>query len=265
MKRVVYILTAVLAAVTAVLLVAASDFSVVDADMMLETVVNFCLIVGVLVALAVLAVVQLFKPTPRLLLLFAGIAAMLSLPTVLGGGLEGLLLLAAGLLPAIYLLACHGRAVKAQPVQPVKSGPLVVAGVLACLCAAYKIVNMIATTVAFAAYNVSFMTALTPNIGLLICLIALGVFCFLKRRRTSVLYRMLFAGLLAFNMLFLPFGVSAKLNVGFPLEYIVSDVLVTVMQLLAVLFVLVHAAKHRREDFTPPEPEPSEPNAAIAA
>jgi hypothetical protein len=96
---------------------------------------------------------------------------------------------------------------------------------------------------------------------------AFMVFCFMITRRTGALYRMFFAGLPLFGFIMLPFNMIMQLNSGMLAGIAAINIFFALVQLLAVVFVLIHAAKHRHEDFAPPilTPPPYDNPAASAA
>ncbi len=255
-KKTVYALSAVCAA--AYVAIIAVRFGIrpeLLGSLQPSVVLSIVLEIGMILGLIVMAVLRVSgKPMPRLTLMLAGAAAFSTLSALANGMFECLLPLAAGLLPAAYELTLYGRAVKGQPVRPVKSGLLVAAGVLALLYGgkvlidAVREMDMYATAPSFAA--VLPYQALADRAGAVICALSLGVFCLLKDRRTSVMYCLFFAGLLAEGALRLPLIAVAQLQSG------EMDFLATALLMLpAVALVLVHAARRRQDGDILPAPE----------
>jgi hypothetical protein len=225
------------------------------------------LIIAVSAATAALAVVQLFKATPRLMLLFAGAAAGMSLSLVTFSGFHGPLLLAAGLLPAVYGLIRQGMAVSAEPKRRVRSGLLIAAGVLMCVAAVYYIATAAASLSMYAAIDAPrqvVLFAAVSSAGAVACAVCLAVFCFAKSRRTSVFYRVFFTGLPASGLLIAPFSYAAQAAMGVPFLAMVLPMAAALILLVAVLFVLIQAARRRRDDAAVPPPA-LEPDAGVAA
>lgn len=176
MKYAVYILSALLALTAVVLVVVTGFFAIPPGYPM-------ALLLGVQVIFALL---QLKTPTPRLLLLVCGTSVSYSLSFFTAMPLPALVGIAAGLLPAVYGLVLYARLVKAEPVKPDGSRALTAAAVIAC---AYPIWNIVRALMGFAGAGAWLNAALWGGVGL-------AVFSLLKNRRTSVLYRMFFVGLI---------------------------------------------------------------------
>jgi hypothetical protein len=132
--------------------------------------------------LYLLAVVQFFKRTPRLLMMTAGTVMLMSLSEILIGGIESLLPLAAGVLPAAYLLVLFGK--QARTAQPVRRGMIFAAGVLACVSAVFQLLSL-------AASYTYFGLAMFPYV---LFAVGLAAFCLIKTRPDGVLFRLMFAG-----------------------------------------------------------------------
>ncbi len=212
---------------------------------------------------AISAIVQMFKSMPRIMLLFNGAAALAFVNYVATGRLSMLCLLAAGLLAALYELVRYGRRMKAQPVRPVKRGLLIAAGVVAGLRATLAVTNTF--SLLFERMPEGYAVHIASGITGMVGMAALAVFCFLKNWRVGEFLRMFLVGASLLGVLVWPLDLLMLLEWKIPLQSILISVLSELVSIFMVLFVLVHAAKHRREDVAPPEPEPSEPNAAIAA
>jgi hypothetical protein len=294
MKYVVYILTAVLAVAAVVMLVQLIAFVSTAPDNMTAAEFGSGLWFDIVLmgAVAVVAVVQLFKSTPRLMLLFAGavmcdgisllvgqwipsmlmLAASQSLQQGVGLSVlrltlaQSLLMMAAGLLPALYEWIRHGLLVKAQPKRSVKRGLVVAAAVLACVNLALSLVQMASQVSVMMSYDMPLMYVLPSHIIGVLFAAGLVVACFMIRRRTGSLYRMFFAGPIVLSTIVLPLNVVSQLQMGMDATAVTARLIFLLPSIVAAVFVLVHAAKHRHEDFAPPTPPLSdEPASAVAA
>ena len=265
MKYTVYILIAVLCLLMAllVLILTIDIFNGLFYEMFRNG-PYLCLMLMVLIGTAVLAVIQLIKPMPRLMLIFAGALTGLSISLMLSDVLFIIGVLV-GLLPAVDIFVRQGRAVRVQQVRPMKSGLLIVAAVLMGMVVPYFIVNTVIKVHALASIGYPVFYAFNDSTAVIIFGVCLVVLCVAKSRRTSVYYRMFFVGLPAARLLIVPFGYAFQLWTNIPVKKLILDMAASAVMLLAVVFALIHAIRHRREDFTPPAPEPSEPDAATAA
>lgn len=218
MKYAVTILSALLAAVAAVLL-AVRGLDLLDT--------GSSLLFVSMIALVVLAVIQFFKTTPRILLMFCGLGASLAVGAFAQGWLPALLMLAAAVMPAVYVLTGWARQVKAEPLRPEKNKILIAAGVMASIYAVYQVVAGVLTAGSAEDWLGS---GLAGTAGL-------AVFCFLNRRKTSVFYRLMFFGMggLGFT---LPYDDMAAQLVGW---------LTSLLKLFSVLLVLDDAIRMRHE------------------
>ncbi len=179
-------------------------------------------------ALGILAMIQLFKSTPRVLLMFCGLGVSLSMGIITQSWLPALLAIGAAALPTVYVLAGWARQVKAEPLKPERNTMLIVAGVMASVYLVYQVAAGVLTTHSAADWLGS---GLAGTAGF-------TVFCFLSRRRTSVFYRMLFYGMSSGQGFSLPdTGMAVKL-MGW---------LAASMVMLAALLVLADAVRTRRE------------------
>jgi hypothetical protein len=290
MKYVVYILTAVLAAISVVLLgqfivmlsaTQESNMSITDYSL------AFWIRAVSMGAAAVMAAVQLFRSTPRLMLLFAGAAASEGLLLLAGEGVQAisaasqseltgegisiiirifgasLLMLAAGLLPALYEWIRHERMVKVQPKRTVKRGLLITAAVLACVNLALNLLRLagIISVIPseFLIYTLpSYTFGLLFDTGLLIT-------CFMMKRRTGAMYRMFFIGPIMLGAATLPLNLISMVKMGVDLPALAANLILSIVGILAAVFAIAHAAKHRREDFAPPVFTPPYDQPAISA
>ena len=205
-------------------------------------------------AYGLLACTQIFKHTPRLALLFSGAALLLTLQRMLGETPVAFFLLAAVLPPVIYELRRRGREVKAQPVVRVKRSLLMAAGVLAGLYAVLSII-MAAQNTNVPIFFTNLMIGAAMTVGL-------AAACFAKGRRVSIYWRLLFSGAVLCGVLLGIHEIVCYIVAGY--SSLITYRLMDAMSVAAAVLVLIHAAKHRREDTVPPAPE-TEPDAQMAA
>jgi hypothetical protein len=302
MKYVVYFTAVLAAAIAAVMLLLLVNLvGLYNSYEGLISRIYFLVRVVLMTAVAAMAVVQLFRSTPRLMLIFAGAAFYSGLSLLMNqwvtsmiaasmiaegtGEITGirvvfmgqltvlsLLMLTAGLLPALYEWIRHGLLVKTQPKRDVKKSLLITAGIMACIHLALSILDIAIQASELAPIAMTSIKIRMPSfiLGLLFA-IGLLVTCFLMKRRTGVLYRMFFIGLIVLGIVSLLFslawGQEAGMLMGIePIDSLAKDLIVYVFARLAAVFVIIHAAKHW-EDFAPPALTPQtydEPEASAA-
>ena len=152
-------------------------------------------------ALAVLAVIHIFKDVPRLLLLFSGCAVFYSVRLLAIGWEPGLLPFVAGLLLFAFEMHRRNALLKEVPRVKVKSVLLIVTGALALLWAVYQIYRTADSVINQVGYSdgatFSFFTGLANLVGG----VCIAVACFTKNRPISVYYRMFFTGATAIYIL----------------------------------------------------------------
>ncbi len=263
MKYTVYIMTALIAIASGAILLLTP---IMEATSYMVVPPLFEIRMCALALSATLSVVQLFKSMPRLMLLSAGMTLPLVMQLLLSGIFIWLPVLAAALLPALYELIYHGRIAKALPVLRVlrvKGALLGVAAAAAFVSGAFYLVMMISAMlmlVHMSQYAYYALVYVEPAIS---C-VAIGLFCLLKDNGVNVLYRMLFAGSVVTGLLVSPFIILASAVGNQDTTEAAGLITAFALQLLAVVLVFIHAAKHRREDNIPPAPE-TEPDAELAA
>ena len=145
-------------------------------------------------ALAVLAVIHIFKDVPRLLLLFSGCAVFYSVRLLAIGWEPGLLPFVAGLLLFAFEMHRQNALLKEVPRVKVKSVLLTVTGALALLWAVYQIYRTADSVINQVGYSdgatFSFFTGLANLVGG----VCIAIACFRKNRPINVYYRMFFTG-----------------------------------------------------------------------
>ena len=216
----------------------------------LDAVIN-SLMPAVMVAAAVVALVNLKKETPKLLMLFGGSVGFFgAYLTALAGWTTGLLLAVAGLAVLIVVGMRQGALYRQDPVAKTKGNMLIIAGVLSVLVALAQIGYAIFVAIWYAAYygmplisTAYFFTGLIYLAGGL----ALAVACFIKNRKVSVYYRMFFLGVMVLltarmvhNVLFTigEFGLYFVSYINFAANAAALAVLV---------LVLVHTIRTRKQ------------------
>jgi hypothetical protein len=118
-----------------------------------------------------------------------------------------------------------------------------------------------------AANDKALMYVLPADIVAVLFDIGLLVTCFMMKRRTGALYRMFFAGPIALSAVTLPLTVASQLQMGMDIAGMAAYFVISAVAILTAVFAIVHAAKHRHEDFAPPilTPPPYDPAASAAA
>ena len=174
-----------------------------------------------------------------------------------------LLMLAAGLLPALYEWIMYRRMVKAQPKCMVKSGLLTIAAVLACVNLALSLLRMAA--IISVTHNEMLVYNLPQLILGLLFDICLLLSCFMMKRRMGVMYRLFFAGHIALGAVTQPIFLITQLLVGNDFSALVANLVLSIVGISAAVFAIVHAAKYRFEDFVPLLPPPSNDESAPSA
>lgn len=261
MKRVVYILAAVLAIIATVIMTsdivrqaALHYHGELLASMPIQwyALANDLIKACISLLFAAAAVVQLIKATPRVILLLSGTAVFMAVQAISVGQYLLLLVLAACLITALYELVLYGRRVKRLPVRPVKRGLLIAAGVIAALYAALTAINIIALLLSPIPKSlVAVVSVMVSPAGLA----ALAVLCFLKNWRAGDFARVFLVGESLLSVLLWPVNIANLLMRNTSPTIISVSVLVGMTSIVLVVFVLVHAAKHRREDNIPPAPD----------
>lgn len=258
MKRIIYTLTAVFSAASAVLLIA-DYITYISESGKFSFILYRDPLIAVLLGLCVLSVVQLKKHTPGIILVFCGYV-FISSSEGFGYGLIGcdyfgtLLLMAAALTPAVYELWRYGMAARQEPKAPGQGRWrwLVTAAIVV---TAYRVLPFIMETV-IGNYDSldNFLGNRTADIMGICALICFVIFCGLMNRRTSALYRMFFTGCILFDAVQTVFPSYGFLSHNFPPEKTgVIFVLFYVIYVLFILLILLHAFLTRRDGLLPQE------------
>jgi hypothetical protein len=149
------------------------------------------------VALAILALINLKKSMPRLLMFFAGTAAATGIYLTSLSWTLGLLLAVAGVAVLVMEGIKQGQIYRDAPKAKTKGKMLIISGVLAILMGLVAGVGtFMAAMILAGIFGQSDMSTayFFPGLFYVASLIALAVYCFIKRRKTSVFYRMFFLG-----------------------------------------------------------------------
>lgn len=152
------------------------------------------------IVMAVLSLIQLKKSTPKIMLIFSGAVFFTSLGFFFIFSVWYLIFMivgvAAGLIPAVYEFIKHGRLVKKAPFWNQKyDGIMIASGVIACVCILFSVYAMISNINLYLRHErellavICFQGVVSVSGGVI-----RAVFCFLRNRRTSVLYRIFFIG-----------------------------------------------------------------------
>ncbi len=260
MKYTVYIMTALISIASGAILLLTP---IMEATSYMVVSPLFEIRICALALSATLSVVQLFKSMPRLMLLSTGMTLPLVMQLLLSGILIWLPVLTAALLPALYELIHRLCMVRALPALRTKSALLGVTAVAVFVSGAFYLVMMISGMVMLMHMRQYAYYALVYVEPVISC-VAIGLFCLLKDNGANVLYRMFFAGSIVTGLLVSPFIILAAAVGNRDTAEAAGLIVAFILQLLAVVLVLIHAIRHRREDIIPPAPE-TEPNAQLAA
>ena len=169
------------------------------------------LLPAVMVAAVVVALVNLKKETPKLLMLFGGSVGFWGAYLTAMGWTSGLLLVVAGLAVLVVMYMRLELLYREEPVAKVKSKMLVIAGVLSVLVALVQIAYAVFIAMVFGSNRTPEVSTAYFFVGLIYLAgsVGLAAACFAKNHRASVYYRMFFLGvmvvmtaLMAGNVLF---------------------------------------------------------------
>ncbi len=207
--------------------------------------------IAVLVTYGVLSLIQLKKSTPRLILIFSGYIFFNNIGFAFQFRSWFLLCIIAGLLSAAYEFIKHGRQVKKAPCQYERyRGLLIAAGVLAFINVAYGVLRIIPD------YNIIF-----HGILLIFCYsivvgfitsICICIFCFIRHRRTSILYRMFFIGPYVIGAVFIPSNIVYNLVLSESSDnFTTSDPIGIIISLMLTILILIHTLKTRHDSILP--------------
>ena len=220
----------------------------------LDAIIN-SLMPTVAVAAVVVALVNLKKETPRLLMLVGGSVGFWGAYLTAMGWTSGLLLVVASLAVLVVMYMRLESLYQEEPAAKVKGKMLVVAGVLSVLVGLVQIAYAVFIAMMFGSNGAPQMSTAYFFVGLIYLAGSLGLAaaCFAKNHRASVYYRMFFLGvmvvmtaLMAGNVLFtLQMHMILQL---FGLSFISYIVFAANAAVLAVLvLVLVHTIRTRKK------------------
>lgn len=270
MRKVVYITTALLATAFTVLSVLYiidtindnHSFIGFEESLLWQIVMPNFFITAASLTFAILSLLQLKKSTPKLILLFCGNAFLASTNAIfMGSWWFHLIYFIAGLLPALYELIKYGSLVKQAPFQRQRyDGVMIASGVLSSICIAFCIYSLLSYMSLYNGFETEFTAYIyySTAIGVIQC-ICTAVFCFFKRRRTGVLYRMFFIGSSVMSGILLPVNVAYIVAISSTASYVYVDpvrVLGSLVSLSLVILIIVHTVKTRRDGILPQQPAP---------
>lgn len=147
--------------------------------------------------LAVFAIIHIFKPLPRLLMLFAGIAVFLGAELVVETLTSALLLAGAGLLVFASEASRQTVLLCDEPRKKQKGVMLIIAGVLALVWVGYQVYRAVISIQSMVGYSDGMTYAFFVGLINAVGGICIAITCFMKNRPTSVFYRMFFTGAVA--------------------------------------------------------------------
>jgi hypothetical protein len=252
MKRRIYLITAILSALTVVMFYAEL---IAEGERFFD--LDFYILIGGVLALGILSAVQLIKHTPRLVLILCGYAFIASSMTSYYCSfshssfgyihLGTLLLMATALTPAVYEFSHYGMMVRREPIMRGQGRWrwLVTATIALTV---YRVLPLLFQSVISRCGTLEeYLRNYSIDIMGIAALICFAVFCGLMDRRTSSLYRMFFTGCIlfdAFQTVFPLYGFFSRLS--HPDTVITLFVLLEVLYALFILLILIHALFTRR-------------------
>lgn len=256
MKRIIYILTAIISAAAAVLLII-DYIAYINESGKFSFILYRDPLIAVLLGLCVLSIVQLKKHTPKIVLVFCGYIFIAS-SLMFGYGYIGydyfgtLLLIAAALTPAVYELSCHGMLVRQEPKRSGQGRwPWLLTATIA-LAACRLLPLMFQSAVSRSDTLEDYLGSYTTDVMGIATLVCFAVFCGLMNRRTSGLYRMFFTGCIlfdAFQTVFPLYGYFSNLPSPEPVR--TMFVFIEALYALFILLILIHAFLTRRDGMLP--------------
>ena len=206
--------------------------------------VSQCVLPFTALALAVIAVIHIFKAVPRLLLLSAGFSAFLSLQLLASGWTPALLMLGAGLLLFVLEIYRQNRLLHDVPRQKVKGVLLIIAGALALVWAAYQIYATYTAITSQTGYSEGNTVAFFTGLANLVGCICIALACFMKNRPISVYYRMFFTGSAAIYILQSVLGCVALLKyTGVPVQTYAAYIGNAAAVLAITALIVIHTIK----------------------
>lgn len=242
MKRIIYILTAILSASAAAIFIIEYILSINQSGFYIPY------FIAVLLAISILSFIQLKKPTPRIMLLLCGYVFFESVLMIKYMYLFGMLLMAAALVPAVYELSHYGMMVRQEPQQSEKNRWMLAAALpLALALCAFMVMLIVTQASLDTTGGVMVFPMDYSGIAALLCT---AVFCALMSRRTSVLYRLFFAGCVIF------YAVQSISSNYFIMHYFLPDsadiffISMAAIYLLFISLIMVHTLITRRGSLT---------------
>ena len=207
------------------------------------------LLPAVMVAAVVVALVNLKKETPKLLMLFGGSVGFWGAYLTAMGWTSGLLLVVAGLAVLVVMYMRLELLYREEPVAKVKSKMLVIAGVLSVLVALVQIAYAVFIAMVFGSNRTPEVSTAYFFVGLIYLAgsVGLAAACFAKNHRASVYYRMFFLGVMVVMTALMAGNVLFTLQL-FGLSFVSYIVFIAYAAVLAVLvLVLVHTIRTRKQ------------------
>ena len=214
----------------------------------LDAIIN-SLMPTVAVAAVVVALVNLKKETPRLLMLVGGSVGFWGTYLTAMGWTSGLLLVVASLAVLVVMYMRLESLYQEEPAAKVKGKMLVVAGVLSVLVGLVQIAYAVFIAMMFGSNGAPQMSTAYFFVGLIYLAGSLGLAaaCFAKNHRASVYYRMFFLGVMVVMTALMAGNVLFTLQL-FGLSFISYIVFAANAAVLAVLvLVLVHTIRTRKK------------------
>ncbi len=259
LKKLLYILAALLATVGLILLISAlwgewdgliESYEHTPFLWQLYSIVSMAIRILSVVALIILSVIQLKKETPKLLMATCGVVLVNSLSYILLGWM-GAALLAAGLLPVFTILLSK----KFKEIPKIESRQkhyrlLIIAGILTSLMLAFNLYDFISNMVLSIRLTfapVSTWTFISVPIALAIIACQM-LSCFLYTKKRSHLLRMLFFGSGFWNALIIPLNICLTILVFNPIPEWWLSLLNQTICLASTILVFVHTLKIRKAE-----------------
>jgi len=217
-------------------------------------------------ALIILALIQLKRSTPKLLLLFGGAVFFGSTSMVVAMEWYGLLLAAAGILCAILEISRVPKTVfKAS--RRKYDGLLIAAGVIAIVYAIYGIVLILSDTFSLlsTSYRMpakAYLIIYYTDILLMITTIGVSVFSLNKKIHAGMLYLIFFLGSFLLRVILIPAKVMFEISYT-PLQIdasvLIMDALIFLLTLALLILILIYTVKMQKDDRLPQQPQGIEP------
>lgn len=259
LKKILYICTALLAAVGLILLISAlwgelddliESYAFTPFLWQLQSILSLALTVLSIIALIVLSIVHSKKETPKLLLATCGFVIINSYKYIVLGWM-GPVLIAAGLLPVFTILL--SKKFKEMPAIAPREKHyrlLMIAGILASIMLAYNLYNFISNmilSVSLAFAPVSLWTYISVSVALAL-IAGQTLSCFLYTKKRSGLLRMLFFGSGFWNAVLIPINICLTIDAYIPRTEWWLSLLSQITVLTATILVFVHTLKMRKTE-----------------